>query len=232
MDLLLPKTETSLSSMATNPTDETKQPFNGNHVEVQELGLNKSFEDETLLAKHQKRLGGAIVSIIVAAAVPVIIIFLITGLLIGLMVAHHVTIHSGWQELQAHHSHENKSSSILAQARSLKHLGGSGAYYVHFNPSSLTTIASSTGKVLPYLSSSIMALVAFFAADHILRASRSGRDEALLTPHQLTLLLGLLSSGTEHLYDTARYRFSARGRRLKKPVPDAFIALGAVTFLG
>lgn len=155
--------------------------------------------NEITLAKHEKRLGGAIVSIVCAAAIPCVIIFLISGLLIGMIFAHRVTLHLGWQELQPVPPQDATSASFVAQARNLKDIGGSGAYYIHFNPSSLTTAASWTGKVIPYLSSSIMALVAFFAASHILQASRSGRDEALLTPHQLTLLLSLLSSGTEHL---------------------------------
>lgn len=126
------------------------------------------------------------ISIICPAAIPCIIAFAVSGVL-SLTVTHHVTIETGWQELQL--PRNTTSSSLPAQARTLRDDGGSGAYYTQPNSSSLTTIASWTGKVIPYLSSSVMALVVFFAASHILQASRSGRDEALLTPHQLAFCL-------------------------------------------
>lgn len=160
-------------------------------MEVKETKVTESPGDESALAKNEKRIGGDIISIICPPAIPCSIAFAVSGVLIGLTVAHHVTIETGWQELQL--PHNATSSSLLAQARTLRDDGGSGAYYIQPNPSSLTTIASWTGKVIPYLSSSVMALVAFFPASHVLQASRSGRDEALLTPHQLAFLLGLLS---------------------------------------
>ncbi|RAO72582.1 uncharacterized protein BHQ10_008594 [Talaromyces amestolkiae] len=76
-----------------------------------------------------------------------------------------------------------------------------------------------------------MALAAFFAANHIREQSQTGRDEELLTPHQLSLLLGLLSGGAEQLWDTVRYR-CRRGRHLPKPIPLVFTTLSITMLLG
>ena len=183
--------------------------------------------------KDAKNTSGAYLSILLAAGIPFVIVATICGVLLGLTFANRVILEPGWPELQLAAASPNSSSStsLLTQAESLKENGGSGAYYIHFNPSSLTTIASWTGKVIPYLSSATMALAAFFAADHIRQKSRTGRDEELLTPHQLSLLLGLLSGGAEQLWDTVRYRCK-RGRHLPKPIPVVFTALCVTMLLG
>lgn len=168
-------------------TTERRQNSGGN-----DEAENLQFRDRT---KDAKNIRGAYLSILLAAGVPFIIVATICGVLLGLTFTNRVILDPGWPELQLSVSPNNSSTSLLTQAERLKENGGSGAYYVQFNPSSLTTIASWTGKVIPYLSSATMALAAFFAANHIREISQTGRDQDLLTPHQLSLLLGLLSGG-------------------------------------
>lgn len=181
--------------------------------------------------KEAKSRNDAYLSILLAAGVPFIIVATICGVLLGLTFTNRVILEPGWPELQPPVSPNNSSTSLRTQAESFKDNGGSGAYYIQFNPSSLTTIASWTGKVIPYLSSATMALAAFFAANHIREKSQTGRDEELLTPHQLSLLLGLLSGGAEQLWDTVRYR-CRRGRHLPKPIPLVFTTLSITMLLG
>lgn len=181
--------------------------------------------------KDAKNVNGAYSSILLAAGVPFIIVATICGVLLGITFANRVILQPGWPELQLFVSSHSNSTSLLAQTERFEENGGSGAYYIQFNPSSLTTIASWTGKVIPYLSSAIMALAAFFAANHIREKSRTGRDEELLTPQQLSLLLGLLSGGAEQLWDTVRYR-CRRGKHLPRPIPLVFTTLSVTMLLG
>lgn len=106
------------------------------------------------------------------------------------------------------------------------------AWYVDANPSTITTIASWTSRVIPYLTSSIMALVAFFAARKIVTKSRDGSEADLPSPEQLTLLIGLLGgAGFEPLKDTIMHRW-AHKTKLVDPIPLAFSALLVITLLG
>lgn len=106
------------------------------------------------------------------------------------------------------------------------------AYFVKENPSTITTIASWTSRVIPYLTSSIMALVAFFAARRIVTKSNKGGGDDLPTPEQLTLLIDLLGGkGLEPLKDTLLHRWVHK-RKLVDPIPLAFGSLFAITMLG
>lgn len=209
-------------------TEEKQNSDSKNKAENPESPMRT---EEALLTKDVKNIKGAYLSIVLAAGAPCIIVASICGVLLGLTFAHRVILEPGWPELRPFISPNTTSTSLLTQAESLGENGGSRAYYIQFNPSSLTTIASWTGKVIPYLSSATMALAAFFAADHIREKSRTGRDEELLTPHQLSLLLGLLSGGAEQLWDTVRYRYR-RGRHLPKPIPLVFTTLSITILLG
>lgn len=207
-----------------------KKQNSGGNNEAENPQYPKKTED-ALLAKDTKNVKGAYLSIILAAGVPCVIVATICGVLLGLTFANRVILAPGWPELQLSISPNTTSTSLLAQAKSFGETGGSGAYYIQFNPSSLTTIASWTGRVIPYLSSGTMGLAAFFAANQLREKSQTGRDEELLTPHQLSLLLGLLSGGVEQLWDTLRYR-CRRGRHLPKPIPLVFATLSITMLLG
>lgn len=110
---------------------------------------NLQFREKTKDVKNTK---GAYLSILLSAGVPFIIVATICAVLLGLTFKNRVILEPGWPELQLPVSSDNSSTSLLTQVETLKENGGSGAYYIQFNPSSLTTIASWTGKVIPYAS--------------------------------------------------------------------------------
>lgn len=106
------------------------------------------------------------------------------------------------------------------------------AYHFNENPSNMTTVASWNSRIISYLTSSIMALVAFFAARRIVTKSKKGSGSDLPIPEQLTLFIDLLGGKNfEPLKDTILYRW-AHKRKLADPIPLAFGALFAITTLG
>lgn len=132
-----------------------KRPNSGSNDEAENLQFREGTKDA-------KNVNSAYLSILLAAGVPFIIVATICGVLLGLTFANRIILEPGWPELQLPVSPNTSSTSLLTQAEWLEENGGSGAYYIQFNPSSLTTIASWTGKVIPYLSSATMGLAAFF----------------------------------------------------------------------
>jgi hypothetical protein len=184
--------------------------------------------------EHAEHMDGAFVSIICSAAIPCGLIMIIAGALIGVILCTRINRDEGYPELQGESKSITFSNSngVLAQLNDFKKTGGNPAFFIHFNPSSLTAIATLTGKVIPYLSSSIMALVAFFAARRIIVSSRDTNDDNLLSPHQLAILIGLLGgSSLGPLNDCVKYHFKNKQKWIS-PLPHAFTALFAATLLG
>ncbi|KAK0758038.1 hypothetical protein N5P37_009336 [Trichoderma harzianum] len=138
------------------------------------------------------------------------------------------TEEGGLPELQ---SSGNISSAPRSIISNFMVSGGSSAYYVLFNPSSLSTIASAAGKLLPYLSSTITGLMAFFAANSMNQMSQEGQVNKLLTPKQLSVLLGLLVSGWHGLWDAICYRVK-RGSKFDGPLFGVVTILTITTILG
>ncbi|KAH6604413.1 sugar transport [Trichoderma cornu-damae] len=169
--------------------------------------------------------GSAYRSILLAASVPSLIIFSITGVLIGLTIRNRVILNSGLPDLRA------SSTPQPSEAGGFLMTGGADAYYVEFNPSSLSTIASATGKLTPYLSSVIMGIAAFFAADTVRKASQQDDSELLLSPKQTAVLLGLLSGGFEGLWNAVCFK-AKRGGKMTAPVASVFGILAFITILG
>ena len=121
-----------------------------------------------------------------------------------------------------HHEVYNLSDGNLVRQKSI----------VKASPTTISTIASWTSRILPYLTSSIMALVAFYASRQLVVKSRDGNGHELPTPQQLTLLIGLLGGNSlEPLKDTLLYRY-AHKRKLAAPIPMAFAALAVITVIG
>jgi hypothetical protein len=71
-----------------------------------------------------------------------------------------------------------------------------------------------------------MALVAFYAAHHLVLRLRLGDGSDLPSPEQLTILITLLGS----LKDTLFFRYGRR-EKLMSPLPAAFSALLVITLL-
>ena len=190
-------------------------------------------KDGAPLIDHEpaERLDGALLSIVFSAAVPCGLVIVVTAILLGVIFGKKVDSYRGWPELRAVQNGPSKTG-IWATLNGWRRSGGNAALFVDFNPSSLTAIATLTGKIIPYLSSSIMALVAFFVARRIISVSKDGQDHELLTPHQMSLLIQLLGgSSFTPLKDTAHYHIKHKKRWIS-PLPHAFSALAAVTALG
>jgi hypothetical protein len=172
----------------------------------------------------------AYISIILLAAVPSIILSAATVLLIVFTFRNHVTLSDGSNELTIPHVSDN-SSLISRTVRDFIKTGGSNAYYIRFNPSTLTTIASISGKFVPYLSSAIMGLVALFAADFVQKTSQKEQNDKLLTPNQLTILIGLFSGRVEDLWKATCTRANMGGK-YGTPISYTFTILIIVSVLG
>lgn len=189
-------------------------------------------EVENGCKKPDRDVAAAIWAIVCGVALPCIPVIVVSAVLLYFIFRYRIVTREGWPDLQIPVNHTHTHQSAIQTLHDIRHQGGSAAYYVHFNPSTITTIASWTGRVIPYLSSSIMALVAFFAARRIVTRSKRGDGSDLPTPEQLTLLIGLLGgSGFAALKDTVLHRW-AKKERLVDPIPFAFYALFLITFVG
>lgn len=178
-----------------------------------------------------ERMDGAFLSIVLSAALPCGLVIGVTAILLGVIYGKQVGRYQGWPVLYV--AQQSSSTTGLWQTlNGWKKSGGEAAVFVNFNPSSLTAIAALTGKVIPYLSSSIMALVAFFVARRIILVSQQGQSHELPTSQQMSLLIQLLGGNSYGpLKDTVHYHIKQK-KRWVSPIPHAFSALAAVTALG
>ncbi|KAF3763160.1 hypothetical protein M406DRAFT_73790 [Cryphonectria parasitica EP155] len=181
--------------------------------------------------RPNRDLVAAIWAIVCGVALPCIPILVVSGVLLGVIFRYQVVPQVGRPEFIIA-SHTVGSENLTSHIHDIKHDGGSAAYYVDYSPTSITTIAAWTGRIIPYLSSSIMALVAFFAARHIVVKSRDGTHDDLPTPKQLTILINLLGgSGIKPLRDAAVYRWRNK-EAFVAPLPAVFTALSLITLIG
>jgi hypothetical protein len=186
--------------------------------------------NEAVVAAPERNLTQATWTIVWGVALPCIPVVVITTALLYIIFHHRLVLQPGWAALQVPKNKTHLDAASLIHV--LRQEGGSAAYYVQYNPSTITTIASWTSRVIPYLSSSIMALVAFFAARHIVLKSKHGDDSQLPNPEQLTILISLLGgNGFGPLKDALLHRL-VKKEKLINPLPVAFSALAVITFLG
>ena len=182
--------------------------------------------------QHEERMDGAVLSIVCGAAIPCLLILSIVAAVIGVIYVKHVDRYKGWPELHSNLSEPTSSGGLWSTLSNWRQHGGNAAFYINFNPSSLTALVSLTSKIIPYLSSSIMALVSFFAARRIINMSKDSEASDLLSPHQLTILIQLLGgSSFAPLKDCVHYHVKHK-QRFIAPISHAFGALVAVTGLG
>ena len=181
-------------------------------------------------AKPDRNVAAAVWTMVCGVGIPCIPVVVISAVLLYFIFHYEIKTQPGYLELQLQTTQAHQSLNATERLFDIRHHGGKPAYYVHYNPSTITTIASWTGRVIPYLSSSIMALVAFFAARRIVVRSKHGDGSDLPTPEQLTILIGLLGgNGFGPLKDTVVHRF-AKKKKLADPIPLAAASLAIITF--
>jgi hypothetical protein len=96
--------------------------------------------------EHAERMDGAFFSIVASASLPCALVVMVTSILLGVMYRNKITPYKGWEALYVQPS---KSTGDLYQTLNTWKKGGGPAIFVDFNPSSLTAIATITGKCIP-----------------------------------------------------------------------------------
>lgn len=181
--------------------------------------------------RPERHLAQAIWTIVCGVALPCIPILVVSTVLLVVIFKYRVVPRAGWPDFYVEQAYDG-IDNVTDLVYEIRKQGGRPAYYVAYNPSTITTIAGWTSRVVPYLSSSIMALVAFYAARNIVVKSKRGQHELLPTPKQLTILIGLLSgSGWGPLKEAVVHRWGSK-ERMVAPLPAAFTALALISLLG
>ena len=217
-----------LSMPPANPTFLGEKIPETPTTTVSELKTPKSPKEEQA---SPTMIQGALPDILYGAFLPCVPIVLITTLLLTLIFYHRVDLDEGWELLRVPAAKNVSEGWFLDRTLQLKLTGGNAAYYVRLNPAILAAIAAWTSKITPFLTSSSMAVIAFFAGRRILDATRNNRTSQLPTPHQMSILINLLNgAGAGPLWDTIAYRWQNH-ERLVQPIPLAFGALSYVVII-
>ena len=181
--------------------------------------------------KSPTKIEGALPDLLYGALLPLVLVILVSTLLLAIIFTHQVNNDSGWASLKAPTTETVFDPSFWNRTLELEATGGNAAYYIRYNPATLAAIASWTSKMIPFITSSSMAVIAFFAGRHILDATRDHKTGQLPTPRQMSVLIKLLSgTDTGPLWDTLKYRWQNR-EHLIRPIPLAFGALSSVVVI-
>ena len=214
------------SSSPASPTEKTNASTA--NVTVAEVERPASVSGQT---EPAPKIEGALPDLLYGAFLPCVPVVLVSASLLTLIFRHRVRLDPGWQLLQAPTADNIYDPNTLNHVLNLKTTGGSGAYYVRFNPAVLAAIAAWTSKIIPFITSSLMAVVAFFAGRRILDTTKSNKPNQLPTPHQMSILINLLrGANVSPLRETILYRWQNH-EHLVQPIPMAFGALSFIIFL-
>ena len=213
------------SSPSASPTE--KQDASTGNVTVTEVERPAAASRET---EPSVRMNGAVLDLLYGAFLPCIPVVLVSATLLTLIFHHRVYLDPGWQLLQAPTTDNVYDPNALNQILNVTTTGGNDAYYVRFNPAVLAAIAAWTSKILPFVTGSSMAVIAFFAGRRILDATKSNKPDQLPTPHQVSLLISLLRGTTISLRDTFLYRWHNH-EDLVQPIPMVFGTLSFLVFI-
>ena len=195
------------------------------NMEVTELQSLTSVPDDH---KSLTKIEGALPDLLYGALLPCVPVVLVSTLLLAIIFTHRVDLDPGWQLLKAPAVGNVSDSSFWNRTLELSATGGNAAYYIRYNPATLAAIASWTSKIIPFITSSSMAVIAFFAGRRILDATRDNKTGQLPTPYQMSILIKLLSGGDAlPLWDTIVYKWQHH-EHLVQPIPLAFGALSSV----
>lgn len=177
---------------------------------------------------------GATLSLLMGAFFPCIPVAVVCAVLLTLIFRNRIQDpYTVVQEIKQVHS-SDLINQTLFEVNQLK-AGGTSVYFLwaskQTTPGTLHTIASITGKVMPFITSTSMALVAFFAGRRIIDVTRARKQQSMPTPHQMSILISLLNgSGLRPLWETMKYRFQNH-EPLVQPVPLAFWSLAWIVIL-
>ena len=181
--------------------------------------------------KPPTKIEGALPDLIYGALLPLVLVVLVSTLLLAIIFTHQVDLDPGWQLLKAPTAETISDPSFWNRSLEFEATGGKAAYYIRYNPATLAAIASWTSKIIPFITSSSMAVIAFFAGRHILDATRHHKTSQLPTSRQMSVLIKLLSgTDTSPLWSTLKYRWQYR-ERLVQPIHLAFGALSFVVVI-
>jgi hypothetical protein len=99
---------------------------------------------EEAVIKTERRIRQAIWTIVCGVALPCIPIIAITAVLLYFIFHYQIHLSPGWTELRSPDA--GYSHNITSLIQLIRHEGGSAAYYVKFNPSTITTVCFSHDK--------------------------------------------------------------------------------------
>ena len=186
---------------------------------------------ESKTSVSSTKIQGALPDLLWGAFLPCLPVVAVSATLLALIFTHRVDVDPGWQILQGPTVDSLHGLNFTDRVISFAKAGGTKAYYIRFNPAVLAAIASWTSKIIPFITGSSMAVVAFFAGRRILDASRSNNPDQLPTPHQMSILINLLrGADISPLRETILYRWQNH-ERLVQPIPLAFGALSLIVFI-
>ncbi|KIW11730.1 hypothetical protein PV08_11032 [Exophiala spinifera] len=177
---------------------------------------------------------GAMTSLVWGACAPCIPIMIVTCMLLKPILSHRIKDSLVFVPTSDQATTGNEALDALKGIQSFQSSGGSKAYYLHHNewtnPAVLHMIASWSAKILPFVTGTSMALVAFFAGHHFIWTTQNN-SKKLPSPHQVSILIGLLNGGgTQPLIDTIKYRMH-HDEHLVQPLPIAFWSLSFIVVM-
>jgi hypothetical protein len=206
-------------------------PTKSEHIAAEtEVLVPKSPAPSTGDANHEI-MEGATLSVLIGAFFPCIPVAVVCAVLLTLIFRHQIkepyTVVAEISQVQ--------TTGFINQTFTKLKAGGDNVYWLwataSTTPGTLHTIASITGKVMPFITSTSMALVAFFAGRRIINVTKVKNRQSMPTPHQMSILISLLNgSGIKPLWETLQYRLQNH-ESLVQPVRLAFWSLTWIVLL-
>ena len=138
-------------------------------IKVLELENPESASDDH---KSPTKIEGTLPDLLYGALLPCIPVVIVSTLLLTIILTHRVDVNPGWQLLKAPTASNVSNLSLMNRFLELRTTGGNAAYFIRYNPAFLAAIASWTSKIIPFITSSSMAVIAFFAGRRLLVATR------------------------------------------------------------
>ncbi|KPI44463.1 uncharacterized protein AB675_8296 [Cyphellophora attinorum] len=223
------------SPAVEHPSGDTAQDDNTHQSEASAKVATAAIATEVQPVEQPKAdtvqgetLQGATLSLLIGAFFPCIPVALVCSILLSIILGNQIK--APFVVLEQVHivPVTGTINQTLTAINSLKK-GGDDVYWLWAKtattPGTLHTIASVTGKVMPFITSSTMALVAFFAGRRLIQVSRKEKKESMPTPYQMSLLINLLNgSGIQPLWNTSHYWWTHH-IPLVRPVILAFWSL-------